>query len=88
MLSLTLETAGWWQLCGTQIHAENLNVWLTVAGEDAGAEVVSWAQRPAARVLEQPGKHYSTVSESLLFLPAFIFLISKLSLSLHHNNGD
>jgi len=29
------------------------HVWLTAVGEDAGAEVVSWTQRPAAGVLEE-----------------------------------
>lgn len=34
-----------------QIDAEHLHVWLTVGRVDARAEVVSRAQRPAARVL-------------------------------------
>lgn len=52
MSSSTFKAAGWWQLGVTQqIDAEHLDVWLTVGRVDARAEVVSRAQRPAARVL-------------------------------------
>lgn len=50
--SSTFKAAGWWQLWVTQqIDAEHLDVRLTVRRVDARAEVVSRAQRPAARVL-------------------------------------
>lgn len=50
---LTFKTARRrWLWLTQQIHAENLHIWLTAVGEDTGAEVISWAQGPAARVLE------------------------------------
>lgn len=50
--SSTFKAARWRQLgVIKQINAEHLHVWLTVGRVDARAEVVSWTQRPAARVL-------------------------------------
>lgn len=53
MFYLTFKTAGRWYVGMMQeINTENLHIWLTAVGEDTRAEVVSWAQGPAARVLE------------------------------------
>lgn len=54
MFDLTFKTAGRRLLRVTQqVHAEGLRLRLTAEGEDTGAQVVSWTQRPAARVLEK-----------------------------------
>lgn len=40
-----------------QIQTEDLHIWLAVIGEEAGAVIISRAQRPATRILGGKKRH-------------------------------